>query len=113
MDMVANLSGRQKAIMALTVATAIIHIVLGFLSGGNFLIIFLLNGIGYLALLAALYFLPQMAGQRSLIRWVLVGYAALTIVLYFVMNDNALSSGLGLVTKAIEIVLVILLVTDN
>jgi hypothetical protein len=113
MDMVANLSGRQKAIVALTVATAIIHIVLGIMSGGTFLIVFLLNGLGYLALLAALYFLPQTAGQRPLIRWVLVGYAALTVILYFVMNEDALSSVLGLVTKAVEVVLIFLLVTDK
>ncbi|MBK7893730.1 MAG: hypothetical protein IPJ90_02290 [Anaerolineaceae bacterium] len=65
MDMAANLSGRQKAIVGLTVATALIHIVLGVMAGGTFLIIFLLNGLGYLALLAALYFLPQFAAQRG------------------------------------------------
>lgn len=71
MDMVANLSSRQKTITGLTVATAVIHVILAFIFGGAFLILFLLNGIGYLALLAALYFLPQMAGQRGMIRWAL------------------------------------------
>jgi len=73
MDMVANLSSRQKLIVGLAVATAVIHVRLAFLFGGSFLIIFILNGVGYLALLAALYFLPQMAGQRALIRWSLIG----------------------------------------
>jgi len=113
MDMVAKLSGRQKAIAGLVVVTAIIHIVLGITSGGTFLILFLLNGLSYLALLTALYFLPQMAGQRPLLRWVLVGFAALTVILYFVMNENPFSSVLGLVTKAVEVVLIFLLVTDN
>ncbi len=112
MDMVAKLSSRQKAIVGLTVATAIIHIVLGIMSGGNFLIMFLLNGIGYLTLLAALYFLPQTAGQRSTVRWVLLLYTAVTFVLYFVFNWPDIWSPLGIVDKLIELVLIILLLQE-
>lgn len=112
MDMVANLSGRQKAIVGLTVATAVIHIVLGILSGGTFLIVFLLNGLGYLALLAALYFLPQMAGQRSMVRWALLAFTAVTFVLYFVFNWPDIWSPMGIVDKLIELVLIILLLQE-
>lgn len=110
MDMIAKLSGRQKAIVGLAVATAVIHLILGIQFGA---IPFILNFLGYLALVVALYFLPQLSGQRALVRWGLVGYTALTIILYFVMNDDALTSALGLVTKAIEVALIVLLVTDK
>lgn len=66
MDMAVNLSSRQKAIVGLTVATALIHVVLGIMSGGSFMIIFLLNGLGYLALLAGLYFYRSWLGSA---RW--------------------------------------------
>lgn len=109
MDMVAKLSGRQKAIVGLTVATALIHIVLGVISGGTFLIIFLLNGLGYLALLAALYFLPQFAAQRSMVRWALLAFTAVTFILYFAFNASNPWNPMGLVDKAIELILIILL----
>ena len=112
MDMAANLTGRQKAIVGLTVATALIHIVLGFISGGTFLIIFLLNGVGYLGLLAALYFLPQMAGQRSMVRWALLAFTAVTFVLYFVFNWPDIWAPMGIVDKLIELVLIILLLQE-
>ena len=113
MDMAANLSSRQKAIVGLTVATALIHIVLGAMAGGTFLIIFLLNGLGYLALLAGLYFLPQMAGQRGMIRWALLAFTAVTFILYFAFNWPDIWSPMGLVDKAIELVLIIFLWQEN
>ncbi len=109
MDMAANLSGRQKGIVGLTVVTAVIHIVLGIMSGGTFLVMFMLNGIGYLALLAALYFMPQMAGQRSMVRWALLAFTAVTFVLYFVFNWPEIWNPIGIVDKLIELVLIILL----
>ena len=109
MDMAANLSSRQKAIVGLTVVTALIHIVLGVMSGGSFMIIFLLNGLGYLALLAGLYFLPQLAGQRSLVRWALLGFTAVTFILYFVFNWPDIWSPMGLVDKVIELILIVFL----
>ncbi|MEZ4592521.1 MAG: hypothetical protein R3D55_15460 [Chloroflexota bacterium] len=109
MDMAANLSSRQKAIAGLTVATALIHIVLGVMAGGSFMIIFLLNGLGYLALLAGLYFLPQLAGQRSLVRWAFLGFTAVTFILYFAFNWPDIWNPMGLVDKAIELILIIFL----
>lgn len=109
MELAANLSSRQKAIVGLTVATALIHIVLGIMSGGTFLIIFLLNGLGYLALLAALYFLPQFAAQRSMVRWALLAFTAVTFILYFAFNASNPWNPMGLVDKAIELILIILL----
>lgn len=110
MDMVAKLSGRQKGIVGLTLVTAVIHLLLG-IQFGN--VLFILNFLGYVALVVALYFLPQFASQRALIRWGLLGYAALTIVLYFVINPDPLGSVFGLITKAVEVVLIILLIMDR
>ncbi|WP_420629005.1 hypothetical protein [Candidatus Leptofilum sp.] len=113
MDLTANLSGQQKTIVGLTVATALIHIVLGVLAGGTFLIMFLLNGLGYLVLMAALYFLPQFAAQRSLIRWVLLAFTAVTFILYFVFNWPDIWSPIGIVDKLIELALIVLLWQDK
>ena len=115
MDMVANLSGRQKAIVGLTVATAVIHIILAIMSRSEtmFLVLFLLNGLGYLALLSGLYFLPSMAGQRSLIRLALMGFTAITVVLYFVFNWPDVWAPMGIVDKLIEIILIVLLWQDQ
>ena len=108
-----TLSGIQIGIVVLTVITALIHIVLGIGSEGMFLVLFLLNGLGYLALLAALYFLPQFAGKQSMVRWVFIGYTAVTVILYFVFNGaDAWNNMMGLLDKAVELALIGLLVID-
>jgi hypothetical protein len=94
-------------IFLLALATAAIHLYLG-LSFGNTL--FVLNGLGYLGLLAALQLpIPQLARFRPIVRWGLVGYTALTINLYFVMAPLTV---IGLVDKAIEVALIVLLLAD-
>ena len=91
----------------LALGTAGIHLYLG-LSFGNTL--FVLNGLGYLGLLAALQLpIPQLARFRGAVRWALVGYTALTIVLYFI-DDPGMS--IGYVDKAIEVALISLLLVD-
>ena len=75
--------------------------------------LFILNAVGYLVLIVALYFIPQLAGQRALIRWVLLGYTAVTFVLYFVFNWPDVWGPAGLFDKAVELVLMILLWLDR
>jgi hypothetical protein len=95
-------------ITLLTVATAAIHFYVGASFGST---LFVLNGVGYLALLAAFLLpLPQLARFREAVRWTLVGYAGLTIVLYFVLVPAF--RPIGLVDKAIEAALVALLLID-
>lgn len=106
------LTSRQWVIVGLTVATAVIHFILAFM-GDSVDVLFVLNGLGYLALIAALYFLPQLAGQRSLIRWALMGYTAVTFILYFVFNWPNIWGPLGLIDKSIELILIILLWLDK
>jgi hypothetical protein len=96
-------------IIVLTVATAAIHLYLGLSAG---LPPFVLNGLGYLALLAALYLpIPQLAPYLNVVRWLLVGFAVLTIVLWLVVTGGD-STAIGYVDKTIEVLLIILLVAE-
>jgi hypothetical protein len=113
--------GRLRAIdwliIILALATAAIHLFLGLsqLGGGDLLlpISFILNGLAYLALVLALYFLPGLHRFRSLLQWLLIALSVATIALYFYFNGIAgLSSPLGLVTKGIELALIVALVFD-
>ena len=106
----AAMTGKRWGIVVLTVLTAVIHIALYF--GANETL-FLLNGLGYLGLLAALYFVPQLSGMRSLIRWGLLAYTAVTVVLYFLFNWPDVWGPMGLADKAIELVLIGLLYLDK
>lgn len=98
---------KQIAIAILTLATALIHFSLLFPNP-----MFILNGLGYLVLLAA-YFLPLPFAKdnRGLVRWVFIGYTLVTILAWVAIGDKAWV--VGYLTKLIEIVLVILLWTDK
>lgn len=106
-------NSKQIGIIILTIVTALIHLLLGIGSEGAFRFIFILNFLGYIALLAGLYFLPQLAGRRSLIRWAFIAYTAVTIVLYFVFNWPDVWGPMGLLDKAVEIILLVLLWLDK
>ncbi|MEX1019389.1 MAG: hypothetical protein WDZ49_07005 [Litorilinea sp.] len=94
---------KQYVIVALTIATALIHFVLAF----DFT--FILNGLGYLALLGGLYLpLAFLAPYRTYIRWALMLYAAVTIILWAVLSGTE-SGMIGYVTKAIEVALIVML----
>jgi hypothetical protein len=93
----------RVGVVLLTLATALIHLQLAFPDP-----VFILNGLGYLALLAALY-LPQAARYRNVVRWVLVGYAALTIFLWVLLGAR---TPIGYIDKAIEIALISLLLLE-
>ena len=108
--------GLGIGIFVLTLATAGIHLYLALTAipymGLNFgVMLFILNGLGYLGLLAALQLpIPQLARFRSAARWALVVFAALTIVLFFVMAPEY--TIIGYVDKAIEVALIALLLAD-
>src|SRR5829696_4056660 len=109
--------GLRVGIFLLTLATALIHLYLALSAipyyGLNFgVMLFILNGLGYLGILAILQLpIPQLARFRSLTRWTLVAYAALTIALFFVMAPFYDFIGYYL-DKAIEVALIVLLVVD-
>ena len=104
-------------IFVLTVATAGIHLYLALTAiasmGFNFgVMLFILNGLGYLGLLAVLQLpIRQLARFRSAARWALIVFAALTIVLFFIMAPKPYPI-LGYVDKVIEVALIALLLAD-
>jgi hypothetical protein len=93
----------RAGIALLTLATALIHLQLNFPDP-----MFILNGLGYLALLTAL-FLPSLARYRRLVRWALIGYTALTILLWLLLGAR---TPIGYMDKVIEIVLIALLLIE-
>ena len=51
--------------------------------------VFILNGLGYLTLLVALYLpISRLMPHRRVVRWALIGYATLTILLWVVMGER-------------------------
>jgi membrane-bound ClpP family serine protease len=96
----------RVGVILLTVGTALIHLYLG-LQGFP---LFVLNGFGYLGLLAALILpIPRISEYRNLVRWVLVGYTALTILFWILVGAR---NSIGYADKVMELVLVVLLVLD-
>jgi hypothetical protein len=72
---------------------------------------FILNGLGCLALLAALYLpIPRLVPYRRVVRLTLIGYATLTILFWVAIGERSL---LGFLTTADEVALVILLLEDR
>jgi hypothetical protein len=107
-----KLTGIHYGIILAALATAILHITL------YPDIMFTLNGLGYLGLLGA-YFLPIafLQQRHNLAWWALVGYTALTMVLWVIMGDKTFvagtSSATGYYAKAAEVLLLIFLWLDK
>ncbi len=95
----------RVGIVLLTLATALIHLQLAFPDPA-----FILNGLGYLTLLAVLYLpIEQVARYRSMVRWALIGYTALTIFLWGLLGAR---TPIGYIDKMIEILLIFLLLLE-
>ena len=101
----------QIGIIVLALATALIHLVLWTREPG-FLFMFLLNAIGYTALVIAYYFPPIafLKNNRRLVRYAFIAYTLVTIVGWVVMGER---SAIGYIDKAIEAVLVVLLFLER
>ena len=105
-------NGKHYGIILSSLATAFLHITL------YPDIMFTLNGLGYLGLLGA-YFLPIPFFQQkhTLVWWAMVGYTALTIVLWVVMGDKTFvagtSSATGYYAKVAEVILLACLWADK
>jgi hypothetical protein len=98
-------------IVILTLATALIHLSLN-LTMGQFDLMFTLNGIGYLALLAALFLdLPIARDYRKVVRFGFIAFTGVTIVAWIFLGD--MSWWLGWVTKVIELILIGMLIVKR
>lgn len=98
-------------IALLTAATGVLHLLVGFglIGDGvtNWLLV--LNGVGYLVLLVLFW---MSSGNGGTIRWILLAYTLITLIGYFVINAGSnfgLNNTIGLIIKAIELLLVTLL----
>jgi uncharacterized membrane-anchored protein len=110
-------------IIVLTVFTAAYHLYLsislfGLLSTGAtpeglwvFAILFLLNCIGYLVLVYALY-RPRFHRFHRFTRWLLIGYTALTILLWYLIASSVASLP-DYSDKAAEALLIVLLLIES
>jgi len=97
----------RPLILVLAFATALIHLYLAFQFPEGPDPIFILNGLGYIGLTSLLYLpLPQLAERRGAIRWLLLSYTALTVMLWVLMGAR---TPLAFVDKAIELALIALL----
>lgn len=106
-------SNLRIAIIVLTIITALIHLALGVSYLGDATlrtlgILFILNCIGYLVLLASLFTksVPFLSERSDLSHYLLIGFATVTIIAFFVINklDIGVMSG---ITKLDEVLLVI------
>ena len=95
----------RAGVIVLALATALIHLQLNFPDP-----VFVMNGLGYIGLLAALYLpLPQLSRYRNLTRWALIGFTALTIFLWILLGAR---TPIGYIDKVIEVALITLLLLD-
>jgi hypothetical protein len=93
-------------VVVLTLMAAVVHLSLLFPDP-----VFILNGIGFLALLVALYLpVSRLVPHRRAVRWTLIGYATLTILAWVAIGERTL---LGYSTTAGEVALVLLLLVEG
>ena len=87
--------------------TGLVHLVLLSIQLGGPSPIFILNGLGYLVLLALFWFKPSfLGGRRTLLHYAFVAYAAVTILLWTATGTRDLT---GYLTTADEVVLFVAL----
>lgn len=101
-----TLTNLSIPIILLAVATAVIHLVLGIPNG---FVMFILNGIGYIVLVIALY-LPQLKNYHKLVRWALIAYTAVTIIAWVAIGSR---NAIGYIDKLIEVALIALLFLEG
>src|SRR5262245_5977480 len=98
-------------IVLLTLTTALVHANF-FIEKPSTDVIYALNGLGYVTLLVLLYLpLPALDPFRRPVRWIFMGYTALTILAYLIFGlvTHDWTVPLGPITKAVELILIGLL----
>ena len=102
--------GLQVIILLAAMATALIHIRLAFQFPEGVDGVFLLNGLGYLGLVALLLLpLPALDRPRNIVRWVLIGYTLVTVLAWLFIGAR---SPIAYLDKAIELLLIVCLWLD-
>jgi hypothetical protein len=105
-------STSRTALVILTIITALIHFERA-IQDPDIRILFILNGLGYFALLAGFY-LPAFQRFHKAIRWIFVTYTAVTILLYFVWvaMSGEWTIPLGPLAKIVEAIMIVLIVRE-
>lgn len=118
-----NRSSLRIAIILLTLFTAAVHVWLGlgFLDNGGWA--FVLNGAGYVTLLALLLIdWPPLARMRWIVRWLFIAYTAVTVIAWLFIGTGSPFAGpvvmsgqtlLAYADKAAEVALIVLLWLDG
>lgn len=103
----------QVGVILLTLATAFIHLYFVFFDEAmtqKFVILFVLNFLGYVVLLSALYApISILARLRPLTRLLLIAQAVASIAAYYYVG---VYSTLGTITKGMEALLIVLLLIE-
>jgi hypothetical protein len=95
----------QVAIAVCLLATTFINLSTSMLPYENMRFWFLLDGLGYLSLFTV-FFLPRFAPKHHMISFLLMGYALLSIVLWFILGQP--DEIVGYITNPIGLVLAVL-----
>ena len=75
-------------------------------------ILFILNGLGYLALVSALS-LPALQQVRRITCWLLIGYTALTLILWSILGNRSTADLMVYSVNIVEGVLIVLLLVKS
>lgn len=106
-----RLTTPRMGIIAIAIITALVHLYLA-VSSPSFDIIFFLNFLGYIGLLAAYFLpLPVVKDYHGLVRWAFMAYAAVTIIAWIVVPG--LMVWFAYIDKILEVVLIALLWFDK
>jgi hypothetical protein len=100
-------------VIVLTIVTAAIHLSLGvggvIMHPDTLCVLFILNALGYLALLAALFLnVPFFKDHRLLAHYLLIAFATVTFIAFFIVNFDILPQiGIAaIIAKADELLLI-------
>ena len=103
-------SSLRIVILLSALVTGLVHLVLLSIQLGGPSPIFILNGLGYLVLLALFWFNPSfLGGRRTLLHYAFMAYTAITTLLWSATGTRDLT---GYLTKADEVVLFVALWAD-
>lgn len=102
-------SSTMIAVIVLTTITALIHFQRA-IADPDIRILFILNGLGFFALLVAFY-MPMFQQYHKLVRWTFIVYTAVTILLYFVWGfmSGEWTVPVGPIAKLVEAALIVLI----
>jgi len=110
-------SSTRTLILITGLFTAIVHLVMLNVLIGELDLLFTLNGMGYLVLLALFFFNPGfVATRRPLLHYAFMGFTALTIVAFLAVGGTGFGGApldpLGWITKLAELLLIVALWLD-